>query len=124
MTFQETQARYYYIASFNSSFTFSANLVPESDWVTFTKVAHPHNTFTPFFVLEIYAPATSSQQHQLFFDQVFHLLHSQGLNIGLKRLFIMGNFDYSYLCPQLSSQTSLQWDFLLGRPLLQRINER
>ena len=129
MTFQEThvsdntlsiidtqfQARYSLwtrhcgIVSFSPSFIFSDNLVPENDRIILTKVNHPYNAFEPFWLLVLYAPATSGQQRQQFFDNVLELLHNQDLDINLDRLFITGDFNYSYLRPHLSSQTSLQW---------------
>ncbi|KAG0868322.1 hypothetical protein G6F15_012199 [Rhizopus arrhizus] len=129
MTFQEThvsdntlsiidtqfQARYSLwtrhcgIVSFSPSFIFSDNLVPENDRIILTKVKHPYNAFEPFWLLVLYAPATSGQQRQQFFDNVLELLHNQDLDINLDRLFITGDFNYSYLRPHLSSQTSLQW---------------
>ncbi|KAG0805737.1 hypothetical protein G6F57_012965 [Rhizopus arrhizus] len=129
MTFQEThvsdntlsiintqfQARYSMwtrhcgIVSFNPSFIFSDNLVPENDRIILTKVKHPYNAFEPFWLLVLYAPATSCQQRQQFFDHVLGLLHNKDLDINLDRLFITGGFNYSYLRPHLSSQTSLQW---------------
>ncbi|KAG0807321.1 hypothetical protein G6F20_010457 [Rhizopus arrhizus] len=129
MTFQEThvsdntlsiintqfQARYSLwtrhcgIVSFSPSFIFSDNLAPEHDRVILTKVKHPYNAFAPFWLLVLYAPATSGRQRQQFFDQVLHLLHNQDLDINFDRLFITGDFNYSYLRPQLSSQTSIQW---------------
>ncbi|KAG1517152.1 hypothetical protein G6F46_005989 [Rhizopus delemar] len=74
-----------------------------------TKVTHPHNAFAPFYVLVIYAPATTGQHRSQFFDQLFDLLHSPTLDINLDRLVITGDFNYSYQRPHLSSQTSLQW---------------
>ncbi|KAG1042538.1 hypothetical protein G6F43_011881 [Rhizopus delemar] len=84
-------------------------MAPDNDRVILTKVTHPYNAFEPFFVLVLYAPANSGQQRQQFFDQVLNILHSPALGISLDRLFITGDFNYSYLRPHLSSQTSLQW---------------
>ncbi|EIE78298.1 hypothetical protein RO3G_03002 [Rhizopus delemar RA 99-880] len=97
------------IVSFSPSFVFSTNLTPENDRTILTKVTHPHNAFAPFYVLVIYAPATSGQHRSQFFDQLFDLLHSPTLDINLDRLVITGDFNYSYQRPHLSSQTSLQW---------------
>lgn len=97
------------IVSSNPSFIISANMAPDNDRVILTKVTHPYNAFEPFFVLVLYAPANSGQQRQQFFDQVLNILHSPALGISLDRLFITGDFNYSYLRPHLSSQTSLQW---------------
>ncbi|EIE89092.1 hypothetical protein RO3G_13803 [Rhizopus delemar RA 99-880] len=129
MTFQEThvsdntlsiintqfQARYSLwirrcgIVSFSPSFIFSDNLAPKNDRMIFTKVKHPYNAFVTFWLLVLYVPATSGRQRQQFFDQVLHLLHNQDLDINFDRLFITGDFNYSYLRPKLSSQTSIQW---------------
>ncbi|KAG1455886.1 hypothetical protein G6F46_011585 [Rhizopus delemar] len=128
MTFQEThvsdntlsiintqfQARYSLwirrcgIVSFSPSFIFSDNLAPKNDRMIFTKVKHPYNAFVTFWLLVLYVPATSGRQRQQFFDQVLHLLHNQDLDINFDRLFITGDFNYSYLRPKLSSQTSIQ----------------
>ncbi|KAG1139313.1 hypothetical protein G6F37_009854 [Rhizopus arrhizus] len=72
-------------------------------------VTHPHNAFDPFYVLVIYAPATSGQHPSQFFDQLFDFLHPPTLDINLDRLVITGDFNYSYHHPHMSSQTSLQW---------------
>jgi hypothetical protein len=97
------------IVSFNPSFIFSDNLVPENDRIILTKVKHPYNAFEPFWLLVLYAPATSGLQRQQFFDHVLGLLYNQDLDVNLDRLFITGDSNYSYLRPHLSSQTSLQW---------------
>ncbi|KAG1037102.1 hypothetical protein G6F43_012930 [Rhizopus delemar] len=97
------------IVSFSPSFVFSTNLTPENERTMLTKATHPHNVFAPFYVLVIYAPATSGQHRSQFFDQLFDLLHSPTLDINLDRLVITGDFNYSYQRPHLSSQTSLQW---------------
>ncbi|KAG1522711.1 hypothetical protein G6F52_005627 [Rhizopus delemar] len=128
MTFQEThisdttrsfintqfQARYsmtYHcgIVSFNPSFILSDNMMPEHDRMILTKVTHSSHAFAPFFILVLYAPASSGRQRQQFFDQVFELLHAQDLDINFDRLLITGDFNYSYARSSLSSQTSLQW---------------
>ncbi|KAG1046594.1 hypothetical protein G6F43_010926 [Rhizopus delemar] len=97
------------IVSLSPSFVFSTDLTPENDRIILTNVTYPHNTFAPFYVLVVYAPATSGQRRSQLFDQLFDLLHSPTLDINLDRLVITGDFNYSYKCPHLSSQTSLQW---------------
>ncbi|KAG1048106.1 hypothetical protein G6F43_009480 [Rhizopus delemar] len=71
------------IISFSPSFVFSTDLTPENDRAILTKITHPHNAFAPFYVLVIYAPATSDQHRSQFFDQLFDPLHSLTLDINL-----------------------------------------
>ncbi|KAG1157862.1 hypothetical protein G6F37_006318 [Rhizopus arrhizus] len=96
------------IVSFSPSFIFSDNLAPENDGIILIKVKRPYNVLAPFWLLVLHSPATSGQQRQQFFDHILDLLHNQDLDIILDRLFITGDFNYSYLQPHLSSQTSLQ----------------
>ncbi|KAG1037559.1 hypothetical protein G6F43_012832 [Rhizopus delemar] len=97
------------IVSFSPSFILSDNMILEHDRIILTKVTHPNHSFAPFFILVLYAPASSGRQRQQFFDQVFELLHAQDLDINFDRLLITGDFNYSYARSSLSSQTSLQW---------------
>ena len=83
-------------------------MIPEHDRMILTKDTHPSLAFAPFFILVLYAPASSGRQRQQFFDQVFELLHAQDLDINFGRLLITGGFNYSYARSYLSSQTSLQ----------------
>ncbi|KAG0809084.1 hypothetical protein G6F20_009055 [Rhizopus arrhizus] len=76
------------IVSFSPSFVFSTNLTPENDRTLLTKVTHPHNAFVPFYVLVVYAPATSDQHRSQFFNQLFDVLHPPNLDINLNRLMI------------------------------------
>ncbi|KAG1058193.1 hypothetical protein G6F43_000017 [Rhizopus delemar] len=110
MTFQETHvSRIYSLWSKHNSRLNTPYGLDIVILTILTNVTYTHNAFAPFYVLVIYAPATSGQHRSQFFDQIFDLLHSPTLNINLDRLFITGDFNYSYQRPHLSSQTSLQW---------------
>jgi exonuclease III len=105
------------IISFNPAFVLSNNLNPiEDSRIILTKVTHPHHAYAPFWVLVLYAPASSNQPRKKFFTKVLHLLQNTSLDLDLDRILILGDFNYSYLRSNLFSQTSIDWvSFLNNR---------
>ncbi|KAI8330151.1 hypothetical protein EDC96DRAFT_414657, partial [Choanephora cucurbitarum] len=97
------------IVSFSSSYQFSPDLLPDDDRVILTKVTNPHNLFPPFFILVVYAPASSGRERKTFFNHLLDSLNLPSLDVDSERLFIAGDFNYSYLRPNLFSSTSERW---------------
>ncbi|KAG0789707.1 hypothetical protein G6F16_008397 [Rhizopus arrhizus] len=84
-------------------------MIPDNDRAILTRVEHPHGAFLPFYVLVLYAPASSGKLRQKFFGGIYDILHQSTIDVDLDRLFIMGDFNYSYQRRNLFSQTSMQW---------------
>ncbi|OBZ80993.1 Transposon TX1 uncharacterized protein, partial [Choanephora cucurbitarum] len=97
------------LVSFSPSFTLSDNLLPQIDRAILSRVHHPHNLFDPFYILVVYAPASSGRDRQQFFSLLLSQLRRPDLALNRDRLFIVGDFNYSYLRGALSSATSNDW---------------
>ncbi|KAI9243160.1 hypothetical protein EDC94DRAFT_671391, partial [Helicostylum pulchrum] len=63
--------------------------------ILFAKITHSQQYFEPFFVLNLYAPAGSGQVKTIFFQKLLDYRPLFNLDI-IHRLFIMGDFNYSY----------------------------
>ncbi|KAK4518210.1 2-oxoisovalerate dehydrogenase subunit alpha, mitochondrial [Mucor velutinosus] len=86
----------------------------ESDRYIFCKVHHPHSFYEPFYILNLYAPATSDHRpRQEFFESIYTLLSTLSETIDLERLLISGDFNYDYARDinnaSRISRTSLNW---------------
>ncbi|KAG0978525.1 hypothetical protein G6F29_009263 [Rhizopus arrhizus] len=97
------------LVSYSPSFMLSDNLLPDNDRVILSRVSHPHSSYDPFYVLVIYAPASSGRDRRLFFNNLLTTLEAHTHSFDINRLIIAGDFNYSYLRSNLSSATSLQW---------------
>ncbi|KAG1392516.1 hypothetical protein G6F58_012493 [Rhizopus delemar] len=84
-------------------------MIPDNDRAILTRVEHPHGAFLSFYVLVLYAPASSGKLRQKFFGGIYDILHQSTIDVDLDRLFIMGDFNYSYQRRNFFSQTSMQW---------------
>lgn len=70
----------------------------ESDKYILWKVHHPHNFCEPFYILNIYAPATSNYSiRQVFFESIYTMLSSLSQTIDKERLIISWDFNYDYM---------------------------
>ncbi|KAI7849370.1 hypothetical protein BDC45DRAFT_448778, partial [Circinella umbellata] len=70
--------------------------VLNDDCHIFVRVKHTQNDFQPFFILTLYAPATSPKHRQLFYNNLYHSTifdHNQPYH---QCLIITGDFNYSY----------------------------
>ncbi|SAL97551.1 hypothetical protein [Absidia glauca] len=100
------------IASFSSDF----QLTPihpttfTSDRYILCKVTHPHHFYEPFYILNLYAPASSTILRREFFHAVYQMIEDQNHELDRDRMIISGDFNYSYQRTQsLSSNTSARW---------------
>lgn len=59
-----------------------------------SKVHHPHQFYTPFYILNIYAPASSNAARRSFFQSLYDMLLQITDIISLDRLIISGDFNY------------------------------
>ncbi|OBZ81280.1 Transposon TX1 uncharacterized protein, partial [Choanephora cucurbitarum] len=129
MAFQETHVssmnQYFITAQFQAHqalWTHECGLVPLSsmlhlskdlllnlDRVIFSKIPSHHRPFLPFYVLVIYAPANSAMECRTFFSSLIETLHSSHLTLDFDRLLVMGDFNYSYVRPNIGTATSLEW---------------
>lgn len=118
--FQPNQAywtKHVGIISFSQSYQIS--MVDTSEYYTsdrfqLCKVEHPLNYFNPFYILNLYAPASSAAERREFFEQLQSLLYNMYSQIDFDRLIIAGDFNYSHLRPHLlSGHTSFNWRQLL-----------
>ncbi|KAK4517425.1 uncharacterized protein ATC70_000760 [Mucor velutinosus] len=78
------------------------------------KVHRPHNFYEPFYILNLYAPATSDNRpRQEFFESIYNLLSTLSETIELERLLISGDFNYDYVRDITNAtrivKTSLNW---------------
>ncbi|CEP07325.1 hypothetical protein [Parasitella parasitica] len=78
------------------------------------KVHHPHNFYEPFYILNIYAPATSNHRpRQEFFESIYNMFSTLSETIDLERLLISGDFNYDYVRDinnaSRIAKTSLNW---------------
>ncbi|OBZ82149.1 hypothetical protein A0J61_09801, partial [Choanephora cucurbitarum] len=87
----------------------SDDLLPDMDRVILSEVSSPNQLFLPFYVVVIYAPANSARERREFFSTLYTTLQSPTLALNFDRLLCMGDFNYSYLRPNLSTATSLEW---------------
>lgn len=77
-------------------------------------VEHPQKLYEPFFILNIYAPANTKKNRQVFFSQLVNMLYGMQDQITFDRLIISGDFNYSLLRPNMLTQTtSAEWLHLL-----------
>ncbi|KAK4511165.1 uncharacterized protein ATC70_012378 [Mucor velutinosus] len=105
------------IASFSSDFILTkiaTSHLYDSDRYILCKVHHPHNFYEPFYILNLYAPATSDNRpRQEFFESIYNLLSTLSETIELERLLISGDFNYDYVRDITNAtrivKTSLNW---------------
>ncbi|ORE04553.1 hypothetical protein BCV72DRAFT_251174 [Rhizopus microsporus var. microsporus] len=64
--FQETHVTN--LISYSTNFMLSHNLLPYLDRAILSKITHPNNFYTPFYVLILSAPASSNPERRQFFD--------------------------------------------------------
>ncbi|KAK4521701.1 uncharacterized protein ATC70_004235 [Mucor velutinosus] len=86
----------------------------ESDRYILCKVHHPHSFYEPFYILNLYAPATSDHcPRQEFFESIYNLLSTLSETIDLERLLLSGDFNYDYVRDITNAtrivKTSLNW---------------
>lgn len=76
-------------------------------------ITHTQQFYEPFYVLNIYAPASSAKQRRELFQKLVDMLEhlEQQSIIKYDRLIICGDFNYSNSRPQRS--TSAQWRIFL-----------
>ncbi|GAA5799979.1 hypothetical protein HPULCUR_005400 [Helicostylum pulchrum] len=92
-----------------------------SDRFLLCQISHPHGFYAPYFILNVYAPATSNVQRREFFDSIcsmFYQLYASD-TISLHRLIISGDFNYDYnrdiIRNNYAFKTSTEWvSFLLN----------
>lgn len=101
------------LVSYSTNFMLSHNLLSHLDRAILSKITHPNNLYTPFYVLVLYAPASSNSERRQFFDTVLNDIFDSSLDIDFSRLIIMGDFNYSYQRSNLSYSTSIQWTSFL-----------
>ena len=105
------------IASFSSDYILTkiaTNHIYDSERYILCKVHHPHNFFEPFFILNLYAPASSANRpRQEFFQSIYTMLSTLSDTLDIERLIISGDFNYDYerdidKAPRIV-KTSLEW---------------
>ncbi|KAI8061284.1 hypothetical protein BDF21DRAFT_323628, partial [Thamnidium elegans] len=86
-----------------------------SDRFLICKVSRPHSFYEPYFILNLYAPASSNVERRTFFGflySMFSRLHATE-TIALHRLIISDNFNYDYdrdiIRSNRSFKTSVDW---------------
>ena len=97
------------LVSFSPMLHLSDDLLPDMDRVILSEVSSPNQLFLPFYVVVIYAPTNSARERREFFSTLYTTLQSPTLALNFDRLLCMGDFNYSYLRPNLSTATSLEW---------------
>ncbi|CEP15119.1 hypothetical protein [Parasitella parasitica] len=105
------------IASFSTDFILThiaTDHLYESERHILCKVHHPHNFYEPFYIINIYAPASSNnKERQEFYQSLYNMLTSLSDTIDLERLIISGDFNYDYSrdiakVPRIV-KTTLEW---------------
>lgn len=97
------------IVSMSSEFSLSPNIVQDNERIILCKVSNPTNRFEPFYILNIYAPSDNDRNRKEFFISVLRRLNHHLSIDELNRLFIMGDFNYSYDRPNIHHHTSSPW---------------
>ncbi|KAI9032552.1 hypothetical protein CLU79DRAFT_678246, partial [Phycomyces nitens] len=86
--------------------------IPEDDRAILAKVTHVSSSFDPFYVLVLYAPATPAARHAFYTDlHSFSALHNPTIR---DRLFILGDFNFSFLQPTSLRTAPVSWQQYLG----------
>jgi hypothetical protein len=65
-----------------------------SDRYILCQVHHPHAFYTPFYILNIYAPANPKSERRTFFHSMYQLIRQLSDTIPLDQLIISGDFNY------------------------------
>lgn len=77
------------------------------------KVSSPNQSFSPFFILVLYAPAQSASKRRSFFTQVLAALQPNTSPIDSSNLIILGDFNFSFLRPDAHTNGTPEWlDYL------------
>ncbi|CAO0792481.1 unnamed protein product [Mucor circinelloides] len=88
------------IASFSPEYILTkiaTNHLYDSERYILCKVHHPHNFYEPFYILNLYAPASSNNKPtREFFHSIYALLSAISDTVDLDRLIISGDFNYDY----------------------------
>lgn len=87
------------IISFSSDYTLS--LIPtdhlyQSDRFILCQAHHHQQQDQPFYILNIYAPASSNTERRQFFEHLTNMLHQLCQTLDLSRMIISGDFNYDY----------------------------
>ncbi|KAL0085529.1 Endonuclease/exonuclease/phosphatase, partial [Phycomyces blakesleeanus] len=86
--------------------------IPEDDRAILAKETHTSSSFDPFFVLVGYAPASPAARPAFYSDlQSFAILNNPTIR---DRLFILGDFNFSFLNPTSLRTAPLPWQHYLG----------
>lgn len=105
------------IASFSSDYILTkiaTTYLYDSDRYILCKVLHPHQFYEPFYILNIYAPATSNWSlRRESFESIYNMLSALSETIDLERLLISGDFNYDYVQDITNAtrivETSMNW---------------
>jgi exonuclease III len=99
---------FFQISNINTSHIFT------DDRFQLCSVAHPQKLYEPFYILNLYAPASNHKARQTFFEQILAMLYGIQDQISFDRLIIAGDFNYSLQRPNILKQaTSADWLHLL-----------
>lgn len=74
----------------------STDEIFSSDRFLLCRVEHPHQFYTPFYILNLYAPASSNAERRSFFESLLELIYQLHDSIDIHRLIISGDFNYDY----------------------------
>ncbi|KAI9315584.1 hypothetical protein BX666DRAFT_1837758, partial [Dichotomocladium elegans] len=84
------------LVALSSSYTLTRIPIPEADRALLTRVDHTAGRCDAFFVLVLYAPASSPSARHRFFSDLLTFLPFSGNESILDRLIIAGDFNYDY----------------------------
>ncbi|KAL0074650.1 hypothetical protein J3Q64DRAFT_1880740 [Phycomyces blakesleeanus] len=86
--------------------------IPEDDRAILAKVIHTSSSVDPFYVPVVYAPTSPAARSAFYFDlQSFAILNNPTIQ---NRLFILSDFNFSFLNPTSLRMAPLPWQYYLG----------
>jgi exonuclease III len=107
------------IVSFSSNYQITAintSQFFEDDRFQLCRIEHPQNFYENFYILNIYATASSNPNRREFFSKLAAMLYELQFTIDFNRLIISGDFNYSLLRNgTLTTTTSTNWLLLLDQ---------
>lgn len=92
----------------------SLDLDTYSSRTIYARISSASDLFSPFYLLVIYAPASSARERRFFFDRLLSSpVFSRSDTIPPDRLIIAGDFNYNCHHDDYHRQTSTAWHLML-----------
>ncbi|KAG1035825.1 hypothetical protein G6F43_013167 [Rhizopus delemar] len=105
---QSFWTRYCGLLCFDPQYTLTRIPLPEDARCILAKVTHINDQMAPFYILVVYAPASSPRDRLEFFDSLlsYRQLAPYDSDSCVNRMIIAGDFNYSLSSPSSTNRTS------------------